>query len=30
MVQPESICPKQFTLKKLVSMTTITANVGKD
>ena len=28
-VQSESICPKQFTLEKLVSMTTITATVGK-
>ncbi len=28
-VQPESSRPKQFTLDKMVSMTTITANVGK-
>ena len=28
-IQPQSICPKQFTLENLVSMTTITANVGK-
>ena len=27
--QPESICPKQFTIEKLVSMTTITDTVGK-
>jgi hypothetical protein len=28
-VQPESSCPKQFKLEKMVSMITITATVGK-
>jgi hypothetical protein len=28
-IQPQSICPKQFTLENLVSMTRINVNVGK-